>query len=119
VRSVGFQTGGTQFTHKDKIGRYLMSVPPELAPEKGFPNTMDRRERVIARLTLSCRDALSHKHAGVFDIDQLGVWTSVATSFRVCSDVRDLDVGKGVRSPRKRPPSAKSTAPRTGLPPLT
>jgi len=107
VRAMTFSAGGTMFTEKDRIGPFLLTVPPELAPERGFPNPLDRRERVIARLTLTCRDSFGLRHAAVFDLDWLGHWVSVATSRQVRRDLRDLDAGKGLRaSPRRSPPAA-------------
>ncbi|MGD0172866.1 MAG: hypothetical protein ABSC61_00315 [Anaerolineales bacterium] len=97
-----FKTGGTMFTVRDRIGRESITVPSKLATESGVPNLNDRYERVIARLTLTCRDSLSLKHSYIYDLDSLDHWVSVNNRYSIRKDLRDLDVKKGSRSTRRR-----------------
>jgi hypothetical protein len=106
-RRMPFTPGGTVFTSKNKVGRIPLFVPIELAPEAGFPNSQDRRERVVARLTLTCRDSLGFKRAFTYDLDWDDHWVSVSTDALVRKDLRDLDAEKGSRpAPRRAPPAA-------------
>jgi hypothetical protein len=102
IRRMPFAPGGTMFTHADRVGHVPVAVPPELAPEASFPNSQDRRERVVARLTLSCRDSLGLKHAFAYDLDWLDHWVSVNTGSLVRKDLRDLDAEKGSQPARRR-----------------
>lgn len=106
-RRMPFTSGGTMFTSGDRVGRVPLTVPVEFAPEAGFPNPQDRRERVVARLTLTCRDSLGLKQSFAYDLDWLDHWVSVNTGSLVRKDLRDLDGEKGSRpAPRRAPPAA-------------
>jgi hypothetical protein len=97
TREMAFHVGGTIFTAGDRVGRNQIGVPVELAPEVGYRNTNDRRSRVVARLTLTCRDLVRLRHAFVYDFDQVDHWVSVDTGNVVRKDLRDLDEEKGTR----------------------
>lgn len=105
-RRMPIAPGGTTFTSRDRIGRVSLTVPPELARESGFPNPHDRRERVVARLTLSCRDSVGLKHAFIYDLDWLDHWVLVSTGPLIRKDLRDLDAEKGSRPAQRHSPTA-------------
>jgi hypothetical protein len=103
-----FMQGGTIFTSRDRVGGVPLTVPVEFAPEKaGLPDPRDRRERVIARLTLTCRDSLGLKQSFAYDLDRTGHWISINNGTLVQKDLRDLDAEKGSSpAPRRAPPAA-------------
>ena len=106
-RTMPFMPGGTVFTTKDRVGKVPLTVPAELAPEAGIPDPRDRKERVIARLTLTCRDSLGLKQSFAYDLDWTDHWICINSGSIVKKDLRDLDVEKGTKpSPRREPPTA-------------
>ena len=89
-----FTRGGTTFDGDDKIGEYSLCVPEERAPEQNF-NQSDRRDRCIARLTLTYHDIFGRKHASIFDLTQTGGWVEIAIIPNIEHDLGDLHEAKG------------------------
>lgn len=89
-----FSRGGTMFNCDDKVSGYSLCVPRELAPEENF-NQLDRRDRRIARLTLTYHDIFGRKHASIFDYTQIGIWIEVAIIPNIEHDLGEMDEAKG------------------------
>jgi hypothetical protein len=94
-----FKSGGTIFTAEETIAGIQLGVPLERAPEPptSLPNLISRRDRCVARLTISYRDMLGLKHASVFDLTQTGVWVCIELPSRITHDIDDLDREKGAQ----------------------
>ena len=86
-----FTKGGTLFTCDDKIGQYTLCVPKERAPEEGFANTNDRRDRCVVRLTLTYADIFGRKHASIFDYTLTNMWVCVAFIPDIEHDLGEMD----------------------------
>lgn len=97
LKTMSFPEGGTIFDGNEVIyPGVTFSVPKERAPEQGFQNTMmNRRDRIVARLTLTYRDVFDHKHASIYDLTQMGEWVCVYVLNDIVKDIRDLDTDKG------------------------
>lgn len=105
-----FQEGGTMFDAGDMIAGVPVSVPPELEPDQGVVDTLDRRDRVVARLTLTYQDLFSGLHASVFDLTQMHQWVAVAIKPEIQAGIREIDEHKTVpRKPRRSPPNRSGT----------
>ena len=91
-----FTRGGTIFDGDDKIDEHSLCVPEERAPAQNS-NHSSRRDRCIARLTLTYHDIFGRKHASIFDLTQSGGWVEIAMLPNITHDLGDLDEAK-VRS---------------------
>ncbi len=91
-----FLKGGTIFLANDRIGNFTFGVPSHLSPEEGMPDQTARRDRCVARMTLTYRDIFGRKYASIFDFTQTKTWVSVAI-FGIAKDIPDLDKEKGQR----------------------
>ena len=96
---MSFKVGGTLFDNQDLISGVSFSVPKERAPESDFHDPRARRDRCMARLTLTCVDVFGLKHASIFDLTQIGEWVCVAVKNEIAKDIRDLDTEKGNTQP--------------------
>jgi hypothetical protein len=100
-----FSEGGTLLIHKDNIRGVSLSLPQELVLEDGIPNAVDRRDRVIARLTITYSDIFGKYHASVYDYASVyghtktEQWVSVANLDDITQDLVLIDKKKGVGKP--------------------
>ncbi len=92
-----FTKGGTVFTCDDKIGSHTLCVPKERAPEDGFADTTDRRDRCVVRLTLTYSDIFGRKHASIFDYTLTNMWVCVAFIPNIEYDLDEMDEAKGIK----------------------
>lgn len=110
VKDVRFEQGGTIFRAEDAIASIPVSVPAELEIDEGIPDTMDRKERVVARLTLTYEDLFSRIHSSVFDLTQQDQWIAVAIQEGVDVGIREIDQAKTrPRKPRRTSPNEPGT----------
>jgi hypothetical protein len=89
-----FKQGRTIFNSYEKIGEYSLGVPEERAAEE---NIFKRRDRCIARLTLTCSDIFGRKHASIFDYTIWGEWINVDFLPNIEHDLGDMNEAKGVK----------------------
>lgn len=89
-----FERGGTLFTPEDTIENITLGVPKERAPAATLPDFISRRDRCVARLTLSYHDVFGLKHASIFDLTTTGVWVCVDVRKGISKDLSDLDAAK-------------------------
>ncbi|MCL5997228.1 MAG: hypothetical protein M1546_14410, partial [Chloroflexi bacterium] len=94
IKTMLFTAGGTVFDNQDLISGAPFSVPKDRAPESGFPDLRVRRDRCVARLTLTCADVFGLKHASIFDLTRMGEWVCVGVWNDIAKDIRDLDMEK-------------------------
>ena len=95
TKQTKFERGGTLFAWEDTIDGIPICVPERLAPEDGIPNTSDRRDRVVARLTLTCQDLFGNIHATVFDLTLNSQWVFVDSKQDISAGISELDRAKG------------------------
>ncbi len=89
-----FFRGGTVFLPQQTIDKFTLGVPEDLAPEPGIPDSGNRRDRCIARLTLSYSDAIGRKYASIFDFTTTKKWVCVSILNNISRDLHDLDSAK-------------------------
>lgn len=102
VMPMKFSQGGTMFLEQDAVAGVPFSVPAELAPDEGFPDTQDRKDRVVARLTLSYEDIFSQIHSAVFDLSQQNEWAAVRIQQGIAAGIREIDDEKTKARKRRR-----------------
>jgi hypothetical protein len=90
-----FTKGGTMFNCGDKIGIHTLCLPKERAAEENL-NSLDRSDRCIARLTLTCSDVYGKKHATIFDYTITGDWVGVAFIHDITYDLGEIDEAKRI-----------------------
>jgi hypothetical protein len=102
-----FDQGGTMFSSSDQIAGIFVSVPKELEPDEGLPDTQDRLDRVVARLTLSYDDPFGQIHCAVFDLTHADGWAMVSMTQGIEAGIRQIDDAKTTpRKPRRNRPGA-------------
>jgi hypothetical protein len=107
VKPIQFTQGGTMFGPDDRVAGVPMSVPADLEPDEGIPDTMDRKDRVVARLTLTYQDLFSQIHSSVFDLTKQNQWVAVAIKDGIEAGIREIDEQKTLpRKPRRSLPGA-------------
>jgi hypothetical protein len=94
-----YSLGGTRYTFEDKIQDISLTVPKELAPEDGIPNSGDSRDRIIGRLTVTYADIFGVYSACVYDFTKQALWLLVANLDEIPFDLHQMDVQKSVSSP--------------------
>lgn len=102
IKPMRFSQGGTMFSNQDAVAGIPVSVPEELAPDHIMVDTQDRKDRVVARLTLSYQDLFSQIHSAVFDLTLQGEWATVRIQQGIDAGVREIDEAKTTaRKPRR------------------
>jgi hypothetical protein len=91
VRQAKFDKGGTVFLPTTKIENIQMGVPKGSEPETGIPNSTDRRDRCVLRMTITYRDIYGRKYLHMFDYSQLNEWITVSFKQDISKDIDNLD----------------------------
>jgi hypothetical protein len=81
----------------DRTNLCTLGVPKDLALEDNI-DPRDRRDRRIARLTLTYHDIFRRKHASIFDYTVIGNWVCVALIPNIEHDLGEIDETKGAES---------------------
>jgi hypothetical protein len=95
-----FQLGGSVFTGQERIGQIELGAPKGEAVETDISelNQMDRRDRYVARLTLSYEDIYGLKHASIYSLTSTGAWVCTKVLSNISESLRDFDLTKGYSS---------------------
>ena len=85
-----FNKGGVTFKGEPKIQDVPLALPNDLAFKPGVVDQQRKLPLCLARLTLTCRDILGLRHAGIFDLTVQGDWIHVKMCTAARQDIRDL-----------------------------